>query len=358
MSLVIAPVMTLAGARHGRSPAFFASALGTTLVLSVPLALGLMGLLAGLEAAEGKTIWVGFIASAGAWGIAQNLLFTARRLLFALGRGRDGLAMDAARGLALALVAALVWFLGWTIHVDVLVWILAATAAVPALLAMRPLLGTRRRRIRVVALLTRCWPLGRWMLPTVALTFGQEQVVWLLVGGMLGDAAVGGLRGSQYVVSLAYPFLAALENVAPVQASLAYQAGGIRRLRAYTVRLLLTFMPLACGFPLLATLSAEFWLRFFFGPTFQSYVGCLRVFALVVLFVFVRDVLGYFFRASHRTRLTFQAFALSAAVTMAAMVPLIQQSGALGAAIAIATGQGVSMVYLIVCVFRGWRRMP
>lgn len=354
---VVAPVMSLAGTRRGRSPAFFASACAATLALSVPLAFAVAGLLIGLDAIEGKPAWVGLAAGAAALAVAQNLLFTARRLLFALGRGRDGLAMDAARGAALALAFAVLWLFRLPTRVDVLVWTLAAAAGLPAILAMLPILAAARGRWRARALFGRCWPLGRWMLPTIGLTFGQEQVVWLVVGAMLGDAAVGGLRGAQYVVSLAYPFLAALENVAPLQASRAYEERGVRGLRAYTGRLLVLYSPLAVGFPLLAAVFADDLLRLFFGPAFQAYDGCLRVFALVVLFVFVRDVLGYFFRAVQRTRFTFQAFAVSCAITVAAMIPLIWGGGVLGAAVAIATGQGVSMVYLVACMV-GMRKVP
>ena len=354
-ALTVAPVMSLAGTRRGHSSSFFASALVATLLVSVPLALGVMGLLSALEIAEGKTIWTGFILATGALAIAQNLLFTVRRLLFAAGRGRDGLATDAVRGLLLASMLGLAWTFGLPVHVDTLVWALAAAAFVPAALAAQPLLKKARpARIRIRALTMRCWPIAKWMLPNVAMTFGQEQAVWLIVGAMLGDVAVGGLRGAQYVVSLAYPFLAALENVAPVQASRAYEQHGITGLRSYIRRLLVMFSPMACGFPLLTALSADFWLKLFFGPTFQGYGTCLRIFALVVLFVFVRDVLSYFFRAVQQTQVTFQAFAVSSVITMIVMVPLIWGGGVVGAAVAIAAGQGVSMLYLLACMTRTW----
>ena len=355
-ALIVAPVMSLAGTRRGASPSFFASAIAATLLISVPLALGVMGLLSALEIAEGKPIWTGFILATGALAFAQNLLFTVRRLLFAAGRGRDGLATDAVRGLLLTSMLGLAWTSGWQVHVDTLIWALAGATFIPAALAAQPLLqGARIARIRVRALTMRCWPLGKWMLPNVAMTFGQEQVVWLIVGAMLGDMAVGGLRGAQYVVSLAYPFLAALENVAPVQASRAYEHKGIDGLRTYVKRLLVMFSPVACGFPLLTALSADFWLKLFFGPTFQGYGTCLRIFAVVVLFVFIRDVLSYFFRAVQQTRVIFQAFAVSSVITMIVMIPLIWGGGVVGAAVAIAAGQGVSMLYLLACMSKAWK---
>ena len=358
-ALIVAPVMTLAGTRRGTSPAFFASALAVTLLLALPLALGAMGLMSALDWAEGKPIWIDLTLATGALAIAQNLLFTARRLFFAAGRGRDGLATDAVRGLLLVTMVGVAWTFGLPVHVDTLVWALAVAAFIPAALASQPLMSIRNAtRIRVRALTMRCWPIGKWMLPNVAMTFGQEQVVWLIVGAMLGDAAVGGLRGAQYVVSLAYPFLAALENVAPVQASRAYDQNGIAGLRTYIVRLLVMFSPVACGFPLLTALSADYWLKLFFGPKFQSYDTCLRIFALVVVFVFVRDLMSYFFRAAHQTQLTFQAFAVSSIITMVIMVPLIWSGGVVGAAVAIAAGQGISMLYLLVCMVRTWRRQP
>ncbi len=351
-ALVIAPMMSLAGTARGRSPAFFRAALAATVLTAVPMALGVMALLAGFELAEGKPLWFSLIGAAGALAIAQNLLLTIRRILFARGRGGEGLAVDGARAALLVAIVALLWLSRVAVHVDLAAWLLAFASAVPALVAAGPMGRAVRGWRQARAFLRRCWPMARWMLPSVVATFAQEQVVWLLVGFWLGDASVGGLRAAQYLVSLAYPFLAALENIVPVEASSVYGRGGAPALRRYIVRTAVLFSPIACGFPLVAAVSAPFWLRLFFGDKFAGFAGCLQVFALVVLFVFVRDMIGYFFRTTQATRVIFQAFVLSSAVTLLAIYPLIHAFGVLGAAAGIATGNGLSMAYLLVAAWR------
>lgn len=357
-ALVVTPLMSLAGTPRGRSAAFYGSALGLTLAVSLPVALAVAALLAGLDLAAGKPLSLSLVLAAGAFGAAQNLLLTVRRILFARGCGGEGFATDAARGGAIVLAVGALFALRVPVRVDALIWLLALATAVPPLFAMMPLWRDARRRRRPAAMARRCWPMARWLLPSVLATFAQEQLVWLIVGVSLGDAPVGGLRAAQYLVSLAYPFMAALENVVPVQAGRLYLAGGVQALQRYIARTMAMFSPLALGVPVLAACSAHFWLRLFFGPSFEAFAGCLQVFALVVLFVFVRDMLGYFFRAIGRTKLLFQAFVASSAATLIAIVPLLHGFGVLGAALGIALGQGLSMGFLVVAALRARAARP
>lgn len=351
-AFVVTPLMSLAGTPRGGSSAFYGSALGLTLAMSIPVAVSIGFLMAGLNWTAGKPLSLSLVMAAGTFGVAQNLLLTVRRILFAKGRGGEGLVADAARGAGLVLVLGMLFALRTPVRVDVLIWLLALVGVIPSVFAMGSLWPVARGRQRPVALARRCWPMARWLLPSVLATFAQEQFVWLVVGVSLGDAPVGGLRAAQYLVSLAYPFMAALENVVPVEAGRVYLAGGLDALQRYIARTVVLFSPLALGVPVLAACSAHFWLRTFFGPSFEAFAGCLQVFALVVLFVFVRDMLGYFFRATGRTKLMFQAFVASSIATLVVIVPLLHGLGVLGAAIGIATGQGLSMAFLILAALR------
>ena len=352
-ALLVAPIMTLAGTSRGRSRAFYASSLSASLVAASGLAFATMILYAGFAAAQGKPFGLGVTAATGAFAFAQTLVLTVRRILFALGQGGSALALDACRGAALLLAVFVLADVPDTDGVAGVLFAIAVATLGPACCFAWPIIWRARARLRGRAVVRRCWPMAKWMTPSVVATFGQEQLVWLLVGFALGDAAVGGLRAAQYLVNLAYPFLAALENVVPIQASRVYVAGGRPALRAYILKAMLAYSPLACGFPIVAAATSTFWLRLFFGRSFEAFDTCLQIFALAVLFIFIRDLLGYFFRATQEVKIMFRAFALSMVVTLLLIVPLIHLAGAVGAAAGIVLGHALSMGYMVVRAVRG-----
>jgi len=350
-ALVTAPLMTLAGSV--RDPARYAAAVSAgALVLAAGLALGVAGALALYFHARGEAIPVDLVTAAGALTLAQNLQLTARRLLFAYEGGGRALVMDLARAVAFPLGVAGLWAAGIPLDAPRLVEILALTAfltTLPALLARAADPG--RRRLAIAA--RRHWQMARWLLPVVLVTFGQEQLVWILAGAALGDEALGGLRAAQYLVGIVLLMLAATENVVPTGAGRAYETGGEPALRAY-----LLGVTRRLGLPVAALLGvvavpADLWLRLVFGAPYAPFAPCLRWLALGVVFIFLRDMAAQIFRARRRTDVIFRAFAVSFAVSLALIQPLIGRYGAAGAAAVVAIAHGASLLALVAALGRG-----
>ncbi|KMO40183.1 hypothetical protein VQ02_08280 [Methylobacterium variabile] len=355
-ALVTAPLMTLAGTV--RSPARYAAAVNAgALVLAAGLALGVAGTLALYFALRGEAVPVGLVTAAGALTLAQNLQLTVRRLLFAYDGGAVALAMDLARAAAFPVAVAGLWAAGIPLNATRLVELLAVTAFATTL----PVLAGRAARPGRRPLATaarRHWQMARWLLPVVLVTFGQEQLVWLLAGGALGDEALGGLRASQYLVGIVVLMLAATENVVPTGAGRAYEAGGEPALRAY-----LLGVTRRLGVPVglllaLAAGPAELWLRLVFGAPYVPFAPCLRWLALGVAFIFLRDMVAQIFRARRRTDVIFRAFAISFAVSLALVQPLIGRYGAAGAAAVVAIAHGASLLALLAALGRAALPQP
>ncbi|MCF4127572.1 lipopolysaccharide biosynthesis protein [Methylobacterium sp. SyP6R] len=349
-ALVTAPMMTLAAA--ARSPRRYAAAiLAGALVLGALLALGVAGALALYFALRGEAVPLDLVTAAGALTLGQNLQLTARRLLFASGAGPRALVMDLSRAAAFPVAVAGSWAMGAPLDAAQLVGLLAVTA----LLTTLPVIvgwAVEPGRRNLAAAASRHWQMARWLLPVVLVTFGQEQLVWILAGGALGDEALGGLRAAQYLVGIVLLMLTATENVVPTGAGRAYEAGGETALRAYLLGVA-GRLGVPVGFLLaLVAIPAELWLRLVFGAPYVPYAPCLRWLALGVVFIFLRDMVGQVFRARRRTDVIFRAFLVSLPVSLVLIRPLLDHYGAVGAAAAVAIGHGASLVALLTALAR------
>ncbi|MEN3234234.1 MULTISPECIES: lipopolysaccharide biosynthesis protein [Methylobacterium] len=349
-ALVTAPLMTLAGS--ARSPARYASAVvAGAVVLAAILALGVAGALSLYFAARGEAVPLDLVTAAGALTLAQNLQLTARRLLFVSDSGGAALVMDLSRAAAFPVAVAILWALGIPLDAVRLVDLLALTALAATLPVLVPRAVEPGRRT-VAAAALRHWQMARWLLPVVLVTFGQEQLVWILAGASLGDEALGGLRAAQYLVGIVLLMLTATENVVPTGAGRAYDTGGEAALRAYLVGVTRRLgLPVGLLLVVMAV-PADLWLRLVFGAPYVPYAPCLRWLALGVVFIFLRDMVGQIFRARRRTDVIFRAFAVSLPVSLALIQPLLARYGATGAAAAVAIGHGASLLALLAALAR------
>jgi O-antigen/teichoic acid export membrane protein len=354
-ALVVSPMMTLIGSRRRNSAAYDASVLVAATLLSLAAGLVVAALLAGFFGLRGGVPSPAFLAATAVLTVVQNVSFTLRRLLFATGRGLQAVAMDGARVLAFPLLLLGLHTGGVAIGDDTLVGALAASALLTGLPFLAPFRPTRSRLVRLRAVLARHSPLARWLLPVVLVTFGQEQLVYILAGGLLGDGAIGGLRAAQYVVGLVLLIITATENIVPVGAARAFSEGGRPGLDRY---LLSTGLRLGVllAVPLLAVaIPAEFWLRTIFGPSFVPFAGCLRLLAGAALLIHVRDMAAQLFRATQRTGVIFQAFGASLVVSVLCFYPLLAGAGLTGAALVVLIGHIASMSYLLLAALRDRR---
>lgn len=354
-ALVTAPMMTLAGRRRRALAAYDGAVLAGAAIVAVLMAGSVAMLLGGLFAIRGEPIPVGIVAAASALTIAQNLQFTLRRMLFARGRGGAALVMDIARGGAFPLAVGGLWLIGAHLDAVALLWTLALTALGTTLPLAWPVWTGRGTGLRLSAVTRRHWAFARWLFPIVFVTFGQEQLAWILVSLVIGDEAIGGLRAAQYLVGLVLVLLAATENTLPTDAGRAYAESGTAGLTGYLLRATFALGTLVGALLLAVAVPAETWLRLVFGEPYAAYAGSVRILALGVFIVLLRDMAAHFFRAMQETRVIFRAAVAGCAASLAVLYPLLMH-GVTGAALAIVVGHAASMVYLIVAAVRFHRR--
>ncbi|MGU3362391.1 lipopolysaccharide biosynthesis protein [Methylobacterium sp. M6A4_1b] len=351
-ALVTAPMMTLAARGRRSAPTYDATVLAAALLASVVAAAGVALALVVIFALRHHAVETGVVVAGAALTVAQNLQLTVRRTLFARGRGLVAVAMDTARAAAFPLALAVAWWSGRVLDAALATALLAGTALVTAAPLAYGIWRAPRRPLRLVPVARRHWGIARWMFPLVFVTFGQEQMAWIVAGIALGDEAIGGLRAAQYLVGFVIILLTATENILPTAAAQAFETGGDRGLRAYLENATLTLGPVVALLLLAIALPAGTWLALVFGPAFADYAASVRILALAVACIFLRDMVTQYFRAIQDTGPVFRAFVVSLAVSLAIMVPLIAWYGITGAALVITIGHAVSAAHLILTMRR------
>lgn len=351
-ALVTAPMMTLAAQGRRSAATYDATVLAAALLAALIAAAGVALALVGIFALRHHAVEIGVVVAGAGLTVAQNLQLTVRRTLFARGRGLVAVAMDTARAVAFPLVLGAAWWAGLRLDAALATAALAGTALVTAAPVAYGIWRAPRRALRLKPVVRRHWGIGRWMFPLVFVTFGQEQVAWILAGIMLGDEAIGGLRAAQYLVGFVIILLTATENILPTAAARAYETGGERGLRAYLAKAALTLGPVVALLLLAIALPAGTWLTLVFGPAFADYAASVRILALAVGCIFLRDLATQYFRAIQDTGPVFRAFVVSLVVSLAIMLPLIAYAGIAGAALVITIGHAVSATHLILTLRR------
>lgn len=343
---VVAPMMAMAG-RRKRTVNYFAAVIAWSALLSIAAGICVAGAVGAIHAWRDGAVPVALAASAGAFTLTQNLLYTVRRMLFAEGLGWQALAMDTARYLAFIGAIAALWSSGQATDVPAVLWALAATgglAVIPAALHLRRARLDRRLQR---AVWDRHWPFARWLALMLLLTFGQEQAIALGLGATLSDEAIGGLRAGQYLIGTTHFIWVALENFVPGSASRAYAAGGHAALVGVLKRTTVVFGLIVWGVILAVSVPAEWSLRLAFGPGFEQYAPILRIYALTYAIAFSREVWVYFFHATQRTAIVFQAFAAGFLAAALVFYPAIKGHGILGAALTVLLANAVSTAYVM-----------
>lgn len=357
--LLTLPMMTLAGARSRRSPAYFATIQRLGLVFGCISGLMIAGFVFVLFALRDDSAGMVLIGAAAFLTFSQNIQNHVRRVLFARGRPRHAVLLDFARLVLMAGFVALLATGGHAPDVPTTLAVLGLAALLPAL----PFLWTgarhaiRPRLVRIV--LARHWPIASWLLLMLLVAIGQEQALWMIAGVEFGDAAIGGLRAGQYLLGTTHFLIYALENFMPRTAAQEMRKDDITGLLRYlgTQTLFVGTASLALILPLAVFAGPV--LGLVFGPDFVPYADHTRIFAAVYAVTIVRMVWLYYLRVVERTRDVFVSYVVSSLTAIALVYPLIDHFGVTGIPITMLIAQTVLLAAIGAHIARhAAARMP
>ena len=262
--------------------------------------------------------------------------------------------MDFGRyALFVACIGALV-MAGGRIDAQTVLWGLALSGLITAAISVSTTgaLGARLRSRIVLIAASQHWQIARWLVAVALVSFGQDQLLWILAAPVLGDAAIGGLRATLYLFGPILLLMGAIENILPVRAAAALADEGLVGLKSCLVRFAIPFGAANVALILLAVLPGATWLAWLFGPAYVGYVPVLEIMGVTTAFSLVRNYLVHYFRAVRSTNAIFYSFACGLVLSIVLVFPLVHWFGVVGLAIGTVISQFASMLYLIVAAGR------
>jgi len=257
-----------------------------------------------------------------------------RRYFFSLRRPGVSFISDVVRyGTQLAL---LLWLFRYHASGASLPFALTVISAAAGLGGLIGALGVRLgplSRIKFVALTSRHWHYSRWLLGSALFSWTSGNLLIIASGVVLGTTAVGVLRAGQSIIGVTHIFFQGLENVLPVQASIAFANGGFEQLIAFTRK--------SVGLIMLATVSiaAIAWffpnaiMTAFYGKEFSQIGWVLQVYALIYVILAFGLALSIALRAVEKTSFILYSYALGTLFSIVGGIPLIMLYGVKGALI-------------------------
>ncbi|MEO1198556.1 MAG: hypothetical protein AAFX39_04905, partial [Pseudomonadota bacterium] len=194
------------------------------------------------------------------------------------------------------------------------------------------------------------WAFSKWLLLAELIIAGQEQVLWLGGGVLLGDEAVAVLRAAVFLMGGVNLVLHAVDNFVPRQAAVAHRHGGVLGLQSYLLRQTVLFsLVLGAGLLLVAG-PANFWLGLVFGTAFAGTGDLVRLISFAYFLYLPIAMASVFLRTLDRTTPILWCHGAGFATVVMLGYPLLVMAGATGAAITLCLAQAVTLVaFLAAC---------
>lgn len=349
---VVSPMMALTGRRPRRSQAYFAAVIIWSGGLSALAGLAVVLVVSAIYGVRDGAIPFDLALAAGSYTVVQNLLYTARRILFAQRAGWQAVVLDSSRYAIFAVSALALWQGQIRFDVALTLWLLAGSGLICLWPLWQRMQGVEVGRRLLGIVWARHLPIAKWLALMLILTFGQEQAVALGLGATLSDEALGGLRAGQYLIGTTHFIWVALENFVPRRASRAFAEGGIVALSGYLWRTTLVLGAVVWGIILVVSIPAEMSLRLTFGAGYEQFAPILRIYGVTYAIAFAREVWVFFYYPIERTQAIFQAYAAGFVVALIVFLPAIKTLGVTGAAVTALLASTTSTLWVVGLAWR------
>ena len=197
------------------------------------------------------------------------------------------------------------------------------------------------------------WIFAKWLLLESLAYSLSTQLYFYIVAQHIDVGAAGGLGAVQTLVgTMNVVFFGAINYVAPLARRRLLNEGIIQwRKCLYHMAGLLTVFALLVT--CVITFFAQDLLNFFFGQIYVSYAGIVPILGVAMILTAITSAFSVAFRTVEMPHVGFWGKCLSAVMTIALSIPLIQQMGVVGAAVGFVITQ---LSWIVVYVVEGWLR--
>lgn len=235
-------------------------------------------------------------------------------------------------------------------------WVIAITSAIAVCMGMLILGDIDCRKIRFTEVLLRNWKFSKWITATTLLQWLSGNLFFIVVGNILGAAAVGILKASQNIIAVTHVLFLGLENIVPPKASLYFREHGVIAMITYLRKVVFVGGGATAIICFLVGLFPELWLGILYGADYLEYGFVLRWFAVIYLLMFFPFPLRAGLRTLDATRAIFNSYLLTAIFTVIfsqLMIRYFQLYGFLVGMLIVALSNSVCLLYYLIRTIRG-----
>ena len=257
-----------------------------------------------------------------------------RRYFFASGEPKRAGASSMWR-YSLQGIGLVVLFVSEVTDLNVLFWLVAASALIGGGLAHRHdrLVGFHFEALRRFR--ERTWITGRWIFGSTILQWLTGNYFAVVAGVVIGPIAVGALRAVQQLLAPIQIVTLAATNVIPVIAAEKLKSGGVREMNWFLLKVSVSGGIVTAVIGVILTLGGDFWLVFLFGSKFSGYGYLIPWLSAALLLFYWELPLQAGLRALEDTRALFYGYVFAAICSLISAHWLIQAWGIEGAAVGI-----------------------
>lgn len=196
--------------------------------------------------------------------------------------------------------------------------------------------------------LKRHWGSSKWLLNSTLLLWVSGNLMIIMSGMLLGNAAVGILKACQNILGVTHILFNALANWVPVQASKLLHQENFKAMEQYLLKTTKTGGIITFILTMPAIFFPTITLIFLYGNNFKSHQWILFSYALVYLIMFINQMLTFALRAVENTQPIFFGYLATALISICIAYPTIKYFGIQGVII------GMLSLTVINCSILSW----
>ena len=254
--------------------------------------------------------YVTFVSSIVVFSIVFLSLLqeTLRRILFAKHEIKLVFINDLISYLGqLSLLVLLVLFKNTVELVDVFLVIAASTFAA-VIFSYLSLQKLHFSFIQLLYVWQRNWPMAKWMVLSAISNWFTGNLLIIMAGIYLGNAAVGALKAAQNILGINHILFKLMENITPVKAGKLLVKSGINEMVSYLKQI--TIVSLGCFsiFALFIISFSDELMTFIYGAEYTEYSWLLISYSGIYLCLLLAFPLRIFLRTLENTKHIFYAY--------------------------------------------------
>jgi O-antigen/teichoic acid export membrane protein len=239
-----------------------------------------------------------------------------------------------------------VFFKFRVLNINEVLWLIAFTATLAALIGFFKTERLIFSRIFVYRVITDHWHFSKWLIVSALMQWTSGNFFLIAAGGILGALAVGAIKAAQNIIGITHILFQAMENFVPSKAANAFTREGAQGLLKYLQDVSWFGGIFIAGIAFFAALFSDFWFKCVYGNEYLNYSYLLKWFSLIYFVGFFLIPLSAGLRAVEKTKSLFSSFFFMSLLSVLLAYPLVSFFGLNGVMVGMLTVKLGILIYI------------